>query len=258
MPKKKRCPKCDKFFEVPDKSEGMKWRCPYCKLVINLKPAKSLKENKDKPPIINDNSDTHPLIQVTVNHASRLKKYGKDLQMVYALIRKQMIHKKEYEKQKGLLKKEVFAPIIESLLEIPDTPLSLNERIELWYLVFELLPYKMPENDTGIVFNIYPRYEYAALVGLSYVLGGFNDKKTKKTIYVKAVKGERTSAKMKKLFQKITGSPYKKEFSKRTAGFIKDSGKICKMAPKGEELSSKHIEEDFNFGFSWIAFYLPA
>lgn len=257
MPKKK-CPKCNKFFEVSERSKSTKWRCPYCKTVLKLNSANSAKKKVDKPPKIKDNSDTHPLIRVTAYHASRLKKYGKDLQKVYALMRKQMIHKKEFEKQKGLLKKEVFAPIIDSLLEIPDTPFLLKERIELWYLVFDLLPYKMPESNTGSVFNIYPRYEYAALVGLSSVLGGFTDNKTKKTIYVKAVKGERTSAKMKELFQKVTSSPYNKEFSKRTSGFIKDSGKICKMAPKGEELSSRQMEEDFNFGFSWIAFHLPA
>lgn len=257
MPKKKRCPKCAKFFEIPDKSKGTKWRCPYCKAVLNLKPAKTVREKQEKQPKIKLHSDTHPLIQVTGNHASRLKKYGQDLQKVYALIRKEMIHKKEYEKQKALLKKEAFAPIIDSLLEIPDTPFSLKKRIELWYLVFDLLPYKMPENDTGVVFNIYPRYEYAALVGLSYVLGGFEDKIVKKKICVKAVKGERSSSQMKELFQKITGSPYKKEFFERMTGFIEDSGKISKMAPKGEELSSKQMEEDFNFGFSWIAFYLP-
>lgn len=258
MPKKKRCPKCEKFFEIPDKSEATKWRCPYCKTVLRLKPAKTAKKKQEKSSKIKLHSDTHPIIQVTVDHASRLKKYGQDLQKVYALIRKEIIHKKEYEKQKSLLKKETFAPIIDSLLEIPDSPFSLKERIELWYLVFDLLPFKIPENDTGVVFNIYPRYEYAALVGLSYVLGGFNDKKIKKKICVKAVKGERSSSQMKELFQNVTGSPYNKEFLKRTACFVEDSGKINKNAPKGEELSSKQMEEDFNFGFSWIAFYLPS
>jgi len=262
MPEKMRCPKCEKFFEIPDKSEGKKWRCPYCKTVISVKPVNTVKKKQEKSSKIKLSSDTHPLIRVTGNHASRLKKYGQDLQKIYALIRKQMIHKKEYEKQKALLKKEAFAPIIDSLLEIPDTPFSLKERIELWYLIFDLLPYKipdkMPENETGVVFNIYPRYEYAALVGLSYVLGGFSDNKIKKKICVKAVKGERSSSQMKELFKKITGSPYNKEFLKRAAGFIEDSGKINKIAPKGEELSSKQMEEDFNFGFSWIAFYLPS
>ena len=254
MPKKKRCTKCDKYFEIPERSKSSKWRCPYCKTIINLKP---VKKKQEKLPKINTRSAAHPLIQVTVNHASGLKKYGQDLQKIYALIRKQMIHKKEYNKQKGLLKKEAFAPIIDSLLEIPDKPFSLKHRIELWYLVFDLLPFKIPEKDTGVVLNIYPRYEYAGLVGLSYVLGGFDDIKVKKKICVKAVKGERSTSQMKELFQKVTDSPYKNEFFKRTTNFIKESGKISKTAPKGEEHSSKQMEEDFNFGFSWIAFYLP-
>lgn len=262
MPEKYQCPECKKHFTVSAQYTKRKGKCPSCKAVLDLKSLKKYggdnsktgkKEGKTKA----QGKNTHPLITVTVKHASKLKKYGLDLQKVYALIRKQIVHKKEYEKQKTLLKKEAFSSIIEDIVKLPRFDISLHDRIELWYIVFDLLPYTKKYKATDVVYNVYPRYEYAGLIGLGYVLSGYSNTKAKRRICVKSIRGERTTPQMKELFQEVLDSTYRDEFIRKASAFLKDGRAVGKNAPQGEERASSQIEEDFNFGFSWIAFHLP-
>jgi len=202
--------------------------------------------------------ESHPLIQLTEKHGANLKKYGIDLQKIYTLIRKQIIHKKEFEKQKSLLRNKILTPIITEIIRLPDFSFSLQQRIELWYIIFDLLPYTFEGRDTDAVFNIYPRYEYAGIVSVGSVLSGYDDEKVKQEILMKTIRGKQSTPKMKELFQKILNSPYKNEFIRRTRQFLEETRQISKRAPEGEEQAARQIEEDFNFGFSWIAFHLPS
>ncbi len=127
-------------------------------------------------------NEPHQLIKLTEKHADRLKQHGIDLQKIYALLRKQVIHKKDFEKQKTLLRRDTFSAIIDDILKLSDFTFSLEERIGLWYSVFELLPYSYPEKEQDAVFNIYPRYDYACIIGAAYVLGGYQNKLLKKIL----------------------------------------------------------------------------
>ena len=208
----------------------------------------------------NDKSSgsAHPLILLTEKYAAQLRKYGIDLKKIYALLREQLIHKKEFAKQKALLKKEVFKPIISEITRLSDFSFSLQERIELWYNVFGVLPYTFAEKDPEVIFNVYPRYEYAGIVSIGYVLSGYDDRALKQRIITKSVKGERTTTHMKALFNNVITSPYKDEFIRRTRHFLAETRQIVTSAPKGEKRAARQIEEDFNFGFSWVAFHLPS
>ncbi len=187
-----------------------------------------------------------------------LKQYGSNLQKIYALLRERILHKKDFEKQKGLLRRDGFTQLIDDLLNMVDFMLPLETRIELWYIVFELLPYTYPEKDLDFAFNIYPRYELACIIGTGYVLGGYSNKRKKKNIIIKAVKGQRSTPEMKKLFQEIVSSDYREEFIQRTKALLEETRTIRGIAPKSEKRSSQQIEEDFNFGFSWIGFHVPS
>ena len=266
MLRRVRCPECGKLIRIPQDYNKERGRCPSCNVVLNLRALSKVQSELKVPQknvlvrrkTIDSIPESHPLIQLTEKYAANLKKYGIDLQEIYTLIRKQVIHKKEFEKQKSLLRNKVFTPIITEIIQLPDFSFSLQERIELWYIIFDLLPYTFKGKDPDTVFNIYPRYEYAGILSVGYVLSGYDNAKVKQEILIKTMKGKRSTPKMKQLFQEILDSPYKDEFIRRTRQFLEETRQISKRAPEGEERAARRIEEDFNFGFSWIAFHLPS
>ncbi|KPK92645.1 hypothetical protein AMJ80_06450 [bacterium SM23_31] len=272
-----RCPECGKLVRIPSNYTKEKGRCPSCNAVLDLKILSRRVQSETKVPqkdlparrkTVDYHSESHPLIQLTKKYGGNLKKYGIDLEVIYALIRKQVIHKKEFEEQKSQLRNKMLTPIIAEMIRLPDFSFSLQERIELWYVVFSFLPYAFPTEadqhppdegkDSEAVFNVYPRYEYAGLVSVAYVLSGYDNTEIKSEIIMKIITGERTTPEMKQLFQEILDSFYKGEFIKRTRKFLEETRQITKHVPEGEERTARQIEEDFNFGFSWIAFYLPS
>jgi len=266
MSSKVRCPGCGKLIRIPRNYIRERGRCPSCNAVLDL-TALSQAQSESKIPqknmlarrkTIDSIPESHPLIQLTEKYAANLRKYGIDLQKIYALIRKQIIHKKEFEKQKSLLRNKILTPIIAEIIRLPDFSFSLQERIELWYIIFDLLPYTFEGRDTDAVFNIYPRYEYAGIVSVGYVLSGYDNAEVKREILMKTIRGKQSTPKMKELFQEILNSPYKDEFIRRTRQFLEETRQISKRAPEGEEQAARQIEEDFNFGFSWVAFHLPS
>jgi hypothetical protein len=202
-------------------------------------------------------NELHQLIKLTEKHAGRLKQYGIDLQKIYALLRKQIIHKNDFKKQKTLLRRDTFSVIIDDLIQLSDFTFSLEARLMLWYSVFGLLPYTFPEKDQDVVFNIYPRYDYACIISVAYVLGGYQNKLLKKNIMIKALKGERSTPGMKKLFKDLLATPYRNKFVVRTKKFLDEIRSIHKDTKQEDLRSLQQIEEDFNFGFSWIGFHLP-
>lgn len=265
MPQSIRCPGCGNLISIPRNYNKERGKCPSCNAGLDLTALRQVKSGTKLPQknaavrkkTACSLSGSHLLIQLTEKYAENLKKYGIDLQKIYSLIRKQIVHKKEFEKQKSLLRNEIFTPLIKEIIQLPDFSFTLRERIELWYIIFDLLPYILKGKDPEAVFNIYPRYEYAGIVGIGYVLSGYDNAEVKREILLKTIRRKRTTQKMKQLFQEVLNSPYKDEFIRRTRQFLEETREISKRAPAGEEHASHQIEEDFNFGFSWVAFYLP-
>ncbi|MFC1562318.1 hypothetical protein ACFL6I_09135 [candidate division KSB1 bacterium] len=259
------CSSCGETFRIPADYDRPKGRCPSCGSVIHIRlinadsntgrKGKVKKNSKAGTLAIPD--DIHPLIFLTGKYKRKLKEYGDDLRKIYGLIRNQYIHKDEFEKQKSFLKKQVFGPIIEDAVLLPDFTFSIQDRIDLWQLVFLVLPHTYQGKDPEAVFNLYPRYDYAALVCLSYALANVRDIKRKKTILAKAVRGERNTPKMKQLFNELRSAGYGGEVIKRIKRTIEETRLITKEIPPGMERKFRQIEEDFNFGFSWAAFHLP-
>jgi len=243
-----RCEQCGYLVRIPKNYTKSRGRCPKCKNVISLKTLGTAKKNVSR---ISVPDDIHPLIFLTGKHRESLVQYGEDLQKIYTLIRNQYVHREEYEKQKLILKKQVFTPIIEDAARFRDFSWTLRERINLWQLVFTVLPYTYPGKDPEVVFNLYPRYDYAALVCLCYSLSGFDEYKTKLLILKKGVRGERNTPKMKELFMQVLSSDYGEEFETRIKTLHNDTRGISPLAPHGLEREYRQTEEDFNYGFSW-------
>ncbi len=233
----------------------MAGKCPDCKGVLNLRKILPGNVAPGKSRRITIPHDIHPLVYLTGKYNKKLRQYGEDLQKIYALIRSQFVHREEYEKQKLILKKQIFTPIIDDAASLPDFSWNLQQRIDLWQLVLTLLPYTYPDKDPDAVFNLYPRYDYAALMCLSYALGGYENVKTKTLLMRKAVRGERSTPKMKQFFNEILKSDYGKEFQTRSEFLLSESNKTLEYVPKDKERDYLQIEEDFNFGFSWAAFH---
>jgi hypothetical protein len=249
------CPECESTIRIPADFQGKRGRCPQCNVSIDIQLLLSNKTSARIHTI--PESTKSPLLALTQKYSSSLKQYGIDLQKIYELMRQRLLKRKEFKEQKTILRNQVFHPIIEELMLCKDISLSLEERIELWERVFGLLPYTYPDKTSGAVFNIYPRYEYACLIGLAHILSGYSNQEVKLQIIKKAIHGERTEPDMKALFARILKSPYRDEFVKRTKEFLESNRHItARSADKGER-ELRQIEEDFNFGTSWIAFHLP-
>ncbi|MCP4727577.1 MAG: hypothetical protein GY863_21235 [bacterium] len=240
------CPECGKKFKIPSDYSKKKGRCPSCKNLIEIK---SLIDES----AVNNFTHKHPLIYLTEKFTPSLTRYGNDLQKVYKLIRSQLVHKKDYEKQKTLLREQAFIPVIDEILKLPVFEFDQNTISKLWKIVFSIFPVKYPDKNPTVKFNLYPRYEYAALMCIGCVLSGYNDKIIKKKILIRAVHGEKNSKQMKNLISKVLEGNYKNEFIKRSRGLLED----IKCLSAGNDDDILQIKEDFNFGFSWISFHLP-
>ncbi|MFC1477002.1 hypothetical protein ACFL6L_00890 [candidate division KSB1 bacterium] len=254
-----KCSYCGTIVKIPAHYSGTKGKCPSCKNKLDIAQAKVIRKPLKEKHIsrLKIPHDIHPLIFLIGKNKDKIAQYGKDLQVIYELIRKQFVHREEYEKQKLLLKKEVFLSIISDAVRLPDFTLELHDQIDLWQLVFTLLPYTYPDKDPDFVFYLYQRYDLAALVSMSYILAGFDDPNMKALILRKAIRGERTTPKMKELFQEVITSPYGTEFTRRIRKVIDATREISYQAPEGREREYRQIEEDFNFGISWAGFHLP-
>ncbi len=240
------CPECGKRFKIPSGFTKKKGRCPACKKLIEINSLKKWKVNSTR-------QEVHPLLYITKKFTPALLRYAGDLQKVYKLIRSQLIHKKDYEKQKKLLREEAFLPIVDELNKLPAFDLNRNIIIELWKNILNILPVTYPDKDPSIKFNLYPRYEYAALACCSSVLSGLDDKTLTKKILKRAFHGEKNSKPMKNLIKKVLESDYREEFISRSILLLEEIRNI----PEAESIDLNQLKEDFNFGFSWISFHIP-
>ncbi|MFC1563386.1 hypothetical protein ACFL6G_00555 [candidate division KSB1 bacterium] len=240
------CPECGKKFKIPKDYSKKKGRCPSCRALIDIESLKQIPQKSDF-------NNKHPVIYLTEKYSTSLSRYGADLQKIYKLIRNQLVHKKDYEEQKKILREQTFSPIIDEMSEFQKFELNPETRIELWKLVFTILPFSYPDKDESIVFNLYPRYEYATVICCGYVLSGYEDKQNIKKLIIKAVHGEINSKAMKNLIKKVVDSSFGEKFTNRSKTLLKETRDI----PEIDGVNTHQIREDFNFGFSWISFHLP-
>jgi hypothetical protein len=251
-----RCPLCSSAIRIPVDYSGTRGRCPSCGGSLDVRSLISEKSRNSDTSAIHAHSRRFTLFGLTKKHSAALKQYGIDLQKIYTLMRQRMLKRKEYEEQKAILRRQVFTPIIDDAVKLSDAPFSPEDQIELWKMVFELLPYSYPEKDSDTVFNLYPRYELAGLTGLVYILGGYPNADVKREILIRAVNGDRNSPQMKSLFAQVRNSPYNESLIKRVQEFLENTRNISKSSTNLSERALKQIEEDFNYGVSWTAFHV--
>lgn len=250
------CANCGYKMRIPHDYDKPKGRCPKCKNVIDIGRARDrFSDSPESPPGKDDG--VHPAVYLTVKHLGSLKKYGEDLLKIYALIRQQFVNREEYEKQKLILRKQVFTPIIEDAAQVQDFDWKLQDRIDLWQLVFSILPYTYRGKDPDVIFHLYERYDYAAMISATWFLAGHPDTRLKSLILRKTVRGERNTPKMKELFTRIIDSGYGQEFRRRIQLLNTETHTIANSAPEGLERDYAQTQEDFSFGIGWALLNIP-
>lgn len=241
MPIQITCPKCGKKLRLPDNFQKPKGICPKCNHVFKLSIPKRLSVS---------------LYDVILMHSNEISQYGKDLSKLYSMIKSQMIHKKEFEEQKQILRKILFSALIEKSINIGSFNLDERTFIEIWTLILELLPTKAENTPSNFISNIYPRYEFACFISLTYLLSEIKDRELANSILIEAIDKLKSNKSLKKNIEEIMNSKKNNNFIEKSKIYLTFIRNLNKTYENNSNLNISQMSEDFGFGISWISFHI--
>lgn len=235
------CPKCGKKLRLPENFLKPKGICPKCNHTFKL-------EKQQNPSL--------SLYDIILLNSKPISQYGKDLSKLYSMIKSQLVRKKEFDEQKQILRNNLFSDLIKKSININSFELNKDNFIALWKLVLELLPIKSDNVSSKFISNLYPRYEFACFISLSYLLCEVKNKELVTSILIDGINNLNSNSKIKDNLEKIIKSADNVTFIPKCNNYLEFVRNLNKTFAGNSELNIKHMSEEFGFGISWIAFHI--
>ena len=258
------CPFCNTPLKVPNRLQGKRARCPKCRNLLTIpKTGKTSSAAADPWPPGPEQLEQawnghceHPYRTILRGHGPALEHYSHQLYTLYDRIKKGSLHKRSFLVEKTKLKKFIYPPLLQLVLDAAAESFTLLHRISLWRDVLEILPHRDVTGESDYVRNSYPRYDLANIFGLGFAGGKLRNRPLAATLVQFKLDILPPALTLESILMDLRSDTHYRSLVDRTTDIIEQNELAHTHAKDKFRETFEQLYENFGFGFNWIAMHL--